>query len=65
MLKIYKLLYNSDKKKIFPINDSYNVSDHYKSTYKLHYKPIFYKQNYKNQYRKQLEFCIRLSYNYK
>lgn len=65
MLKIFKLLHNTETKKIFPINNSYNPSDHYKTTYNLHYKPFFYKPKYKDQYKKQLEFCIRLSYNYK
>ena len=64
MLKIYKLLNNTDPKKIFPINNSYNKSDHYKSIYRLHYKPFYYKSNDKKTiYKKQHEFCIRLSYN--
>jgi len=64
MLKIYKLLHNNETNKIFPINNSYNASDHYKSTYRLHYKPFFCKSNDKKLiFKKQLDLCIILSYN--
>jgi len=59
MLKNYKLLHNTDPKKIFPINNSYNTSDHYKSIYRLHYKPFYYKSNDKKQYIKNnLNFAL-------
>ena len=58
-------LYNNERLKIFPINNSYNPTDHYTSIYKLHYKPIFYKENTKDLYKKQLKLCKRLCYGIK
>lgn len=52
-------LYNNERLKIFPINNS---TDHYISIYKLHYKPIFYKENGSNLYKNQLKLCKRLCY---
>jgi hypothetical protein len=58
MLKIY----NNERSKIFPINNS---KDDYISIYKLHYKPFYYKENSRNLYKKQLKLCKRLCYGYK
>ena len=63
MLKLYKLLFNSEKKRIYPINDLHDTQQ-YISIYKLHYKPFSFVK-FKNQYKKQVETYIRLSKIYK
>jgi len=61
MLKIYKLIYNNERKRIFPINDLSKDTQQYISTYKLHYKPYPYKNIDENQYKRQIELCNKLS----
>jgi len=64
MLKNYKLLHNTDPKKIFPINNSYNTSDHYKSIYIINLSII--NQMIKKQYIKNnLNFVLDYHIIYK
>lgn len=45
----------TNKKKIYPLNDPYI------SIYKLHYKPFYFEVRSKSFFKKQIEFCKRMS----